>query len=430
MSRRHNTPAEVASLLATYVPDDFRSLIEPSAGDGALLLPLLDRLRKADRVTCVDCDTDAILTLKRSFESELGASAEFVCDDFLTWCQTQPPASYDCALLNPPFAGRSSDLVRLTAPEVIGAGHTVRVAPQETAFVLEAARLLRPGGRLLAILPASSVAGARWSWGRKRLMEIGNLIYVHELPPWTFDRVEARVYLLAFEKGSKQGNLQIRNHRLLDHDTILLTPEQYQRAGRLDYGYVEADQWLGGLQETHPNLGWKEVGSVSQITRGRESSPQSKSGVLHTVHFDKKRWTTPSQYPNPTDLAAAPADILVKRVGRDAALTFGRYFGEPMPFSDCILSLRPRNGVGSTQLLFAIRTLVGWRVGARLLEKSTGATYISAHTLSALTVPVHLNRQFPKLYRKYKRAIQMSDASASLEIEENVRQILGRETFV
>jgi tRNA1(Val) A37 N6-methylase TrmN6 len=113
------TPASIASIvvdLAAIGPDDI--VLEPSAGQGGLaqFLPF-------ERTTCIEisklhCD---ILTAK-------GFAA--VQSDFLAWASAAP--KFDRIVMNPPFSeGRA------------------------LAHLQVAANLLKPAGRLVAVLPAS-----------------------------------------------------------------------------------------------------------------------------------------------------------------------------------------------------------------------------------------------------------------------------------
>lgn len=114
------TPEAVASLAADLADiGDTDTVLEPSAGQGdlAAFLP-------ADRTTCVDLATLNVEVLKAKGYRAVRA-------DFLEWSRKEA-TRYDRVVMNPPFSqGRA------------------------VAHLEAAARMVKPGGRLVAILPAS-----------------------------------------------------------------------------------------------------------------------------------------------------------------------------------------------------------------------------------------------------------------------------------
>src|SRR5208283_2214078 len=148
---RHETPREIAQLLARYAPKKLRSVLEPAAGSGVLALPFI--LRNTARVIqLLDVDSGVINKLEASFGNN--PSVAIGKHDFLVWSSRHGGGynrRFDCIVMNPPFAGKAADQVGIA---VAGSAHP-RKASLEAAFVYRAAHLLRAGGRLLAILPAS-----------------------------------------------------------------------------------------------------------------------------------------------------------------------------------------------------------------------------------------------------------------------------------
>lgn len=116
------TPAPVAILACEMLGDiNGKKLLEPSAGHGALARVA------ASRGAVVDC----IEVLEESYQ-RLAAMPQFAIvakGDFL---QTNPRMLYDCVLMNPPFAKQA-----------------------DIWHVDHAAKFLRPGGRLVAIMSAA-----------------------------------------------------------------------------------------------------------------------------------------------------------------------------------------------------------------------------------------------------------------------------------
>jgi hypothetical protein len=119
------TPEKLARICAELAEiGDTDTVLEPSAGQGdlAAFLP-------KDRTTCVEISPLHCAVLKaKGFEA--------VQADFLKWAETGP--KFDAVVMNPPFSeGRAR------------------------AHVERAAELVKPGGRLVAILPASA-KGKDW----------------------------------------------------------------------------------------------------------------------------------------------------------------------------------------------------------------------------------------------------------------------------
>lgn len=156
------TPATIARVCAELAQiGEQHQVLEPSAGQGDLAAWL-----PKERTTCVELSPLHCAILKaRGFNTVQG--------DFLAWAERQRPQSWDRVVMNPPFAdGRAR------------------------AHVEFAAGLLRPGGRLVAVLPASMrgkqlLAGCSHEWSR---------IYDNE-----FAGTSAAVVVLVADKEQQHG---------------------------------------------------------------------------------------------------------------------------------------------------------------------------------------------------------------------------------
>jgi predicted RNA methylase len=98
------TPADLAERIVTWalVPyaGSYRNLeiLEPSAGRGALVKPLL---RQRFDVTAIEIDPDNVSALKLLTDKVL-------CTDFLT-VDPENAGGYDLAIMNPPFEGGQTE---------------------------------------------------------------------------------------------------------------------------------------------------------------------------------------------------------------------------------------------------------------------------------------------------------------------------------
>lgn len=131
------TPESIARVCGELAQiGDQHQVLEPSAGQGDLAAWL-----PKERTTCVELSPLHCAILRaRGFNT--------VQADFLAWAEQQQPQSWDRVVMNPPFAdGRAR------------------------AHIEFAAGLVRPGGRLVAVLPASMrggepLAGFDHEWSR------------------------------------------------------------------------------------------------------------------------------------------------------------------------------------------------------------------------------------------------------------------------
>ncbi|MCK5945348.1 MAG: N-6 DNA methylase, partial [Planctomycetes bacterium] len=132
--------------------DDGRALriCDPAVGGGSFLLAAQQALRTSPaRCTGVDVDAAAVAIARQALPT-----AELRCADGLTTLEAE---SYDAVLTNPPWetmraadaAARGPELRRRFAHQGGSKLFTYRL------FVERAAQLLRPGGRLGMIVPAS-----------------------------------------------------------------------------------------------------------------------------------------------------------------------------------------------------------------------------------------------------------------------------------
>ena len=123
------TPGRIAEEMAEWAVADRSRVLEPSAGHGRLVQAALDR--RAASVVAVELDQDNFrrLTHGRPF----GDSVEAYHIDFLKvvdlWLADPAFLGFDAILMNPPFRNN-----------------------QDIRHVAAAARLLRPNGRLAAIV--------------------------------------------------------------------------------------------------------------------------------------------------------------------------------------------------------------------------------------------------------------------------------------
>src|SRR5688500_15644436 len=117
------------------------------------------------RVYCIDVDGAALRDCRQHVPDLARCKAHFIHTDFLQWKCAD--SSFDCIVMNPPFAARKRSEVKVEIGRPGRAEMCLRSAPIELAFVLKSIRLLKPGGKLLAILPSSAVSSGNQIWFRQ-----------------------------------------------------------------------------------------------------------------------------------------------------------------------------------------------------------------------------------------------------------------------
>ncbi len=433
--KRYDTPIEVATVLAKHAPKRITSLLEPSVGQGILLEPLLIRSKGyLKKVVCIDIDANILKQVKNKFKPLLGKVLNVLHTDFLEWslfaiCKKR--MRFDCIVMNPPFSGRIKDLVRLDlAEEFPGLGKGCRAVPIEVAFIVRALRLLDHGGTLLAVVPATLVSSLRTSWLRLYLMKLGAVDYVHELPKRTFKGVEARVYLFVYKKSAKQKNIIVCNHELIEPVKLIISKDDLNSEIRFDYSFHYAQKWYKRFMTSFPNLEWTKLDDIAFVYRGRVESPFGARNALHTCDYRNGFWHSENRYKHvlkdTSEEGIRSGDLLVKRVGRWCVQSIGKIVGhEKCACSDCLLIIRPKRMEMSSKLLFSLRVLLSAHEGSHLMERGTGATYMSEGDLRKLFVPIGLFRENPIIYTNYQHAIACMQINFMKEIEYQVRQIYG-----
>jgi len=119
------TPKELAARVVDRADVSGKTVLEPSAGHGALAVACLER--GAKHIDCVEINPDAyrILNHKLHLNAQRKGSWNVHCCDFLGW---SPSPIYDRVVMNPPFT-----------------------KGQDLKHIQQAIKFLRPGGLLVAI---------------------------------------------------------------------------------------------------------------------------------------------------------------------------------------------------------------------------------------------------------------------------------------
>lgn len=431
------TPLEVAKALAKYAPKGIQSILEPSVGNGVLLESMYRRLKSVEKIVCVDIDKNALMNARTKLEGRFGSRLATIQRDFLQWSAENMEAYldfFDCIIMNPPFGGKKSQTKKIDLKKEINHKTSAfRATPIECLFILRSVRMLKQGGRLLAIVPSSMVSAISTSWIRKYLLESGSILCVHELNKFTFEKVEARVYLFVFEKSTDRKNVLLCNHDVLKPDKLRISREVLDPEYRLDYRYHEAINAYDVIVNKNTRLNWKSLSTLAQIYRGSVNSPFVKGVAVHSTHYENGFWSFSNIVESPLDgeRIVKGKDLLMKRVSRNCAKTIGPVGSGPKSLcSDCVLIIRPNQTISSIRLLFSLKVLFTFQFGANLVERGTGATYVTEESLSNLKIPYALAATYPDLFLRYEEAVQKRNFSEMIQIENTACSLIEEESIL
>ncbi|OGV59069.1 MAG: hypothetical protein A2283_03775 [Lentisphaerae bacterium RIFOXYA12_FULL_48_11] len=424
---RFDTPPEVANILCRHLPKTFKSILDPAVGAGTLLFPALKMIAKQDcKVIAVDIDKTALQQAKANLISNVAIAPKFICDEFVQWSmkkavQRNLSNYFDCIVMNSPFLGRIKDWISLDLSH--DSKQVTRKVPIEVAFLYRSLQFLKRGGRLLAVLPASVISSQTNEWIRNELLINGSIEIVHELPRFSFPKVESRMYLFVYVKGCKKTHIELRNHDITTPKKMILHKNDLDRRHRLDYSYYEVNQKYKSLIQSE-SLQWIKLSSVTDIIRDRNRL--KKDDVIHTWCYRDCRWYRPRKYRSMDKASGIPVrqgDILITRVGRKCSTTIGmiKKNASGCMMSDCVLAIRPKTPSDAMKLLFVLRSTFCNSNGASLMERGSGASYISAHDLGELHIPWNLPEVYKRQYDSYRSAILAGDAVAMLAVEDEIK---------
>lgn len=168
------TPAPLAARMAALGNVRDKHVLEPSAGEGALVRAALDA--GAKRVTWYEIDEVAAAKIPEA-PNVAGGCFDFLCDIL---CDTimRDAGPFDVVLMNPPFSGQ-----------------------QDINHVLGALSLLKRGGNLVAIM--SPTAFTRTTKKTELFLDAISLhdYATTEIPSGTFEHTDVRTVLLSLTKS-------------------------------------------------------------------------------------------------------------------------------------------------------------------------------------------------------------------------------------
>jgi hypothetical protein len=189
------TPPDLASAVVQALePSPDQSWLDPCVGTGAFPRALSERGLKPEKITAIDLSpmaesADVLATVARGV-------------DFLSYARTCVQ-KFDRIIANPPFLSlsRAPELVRIAAADLSGLeGERVHGSSNLWyVFLCASIRLLRPGGCLAYILPASSEYADYAGPIRRRLPGMFEHFKVHRSSTPLFEQVrDGSVVLIGY----------------------------------------------------------------------------------------------------------------------------------------------------------------------------------------------------------------------------------------
>lgn len=406
-------------------------ILEPSAGAGSLVWPVLQRAPSTSHVVCVEIDRAKANQLRRGLGRAKHAptrctviNGDFLSADVHRRVNALAPSGYDCVVMNPPFLSKRLGGVRRQGP-----ASAQGAKPLELQFIEAALHLLSERGTLLSILPWSVVAGADGREFRQRLQASGCIRMVHELPKGTFFGIDEGVFLLVLTRGMRTTHVSLRNHRLYKPEAIDLRFDVDDRRDghRLDFAYHDAAMRLQAAQRRAQRHPWVQLGDVATVSRGLCRGGTDWPTVLHTSSRHGRFWHSPADPANrpASSHVLTSRDILMARVGRNLASSAGILVGPAVTkWSDCVLRIRPRGRTDRSALLLALRVVLNHSRFTPLVVRGLAARYTTPTDLEALRLPLSSTVAKKSLLSDYREALARRDAFVCELIEDEMAELL------
>ena len=208
------TPAPVVELAVKIIrPKASERVIDPACGSGSFLLSAIRHIGRGSprgRISDsalnahgIEFNPDVALAAKLLMEIEGGSESNIICANAL--CIEEQHNSFDIALTNPPFGSRGKvedpsilekyDLGKKWEPLNKAAGNEAWQAPQDSVlcarppeilFIEKCLKLLKPGGRMAAVIPDGLLQNPSLAFVRHWIKSKAGVAGVISLPPETF----------------------------------------------------------------------------------------------------------------------------------------------------------------------------------------------------------------------------------------------------
>ncbi|AFM35524.1 MULTISPECIES: N-6 DNA methylase [Stutzerimonas stutzeri subgroup] len=355
---RYYTQNAISRFLVELFPHESPLFVlDLGAGEGALSLAASTKWSNADLITIdVDSVASQVLT-ERLLAGEFRGKHHHLPDDALGLNLKDSLAArsigpLDVAICNPPFlipkwcddyssiledAGFSGSLPAITTTDAAA------------LFLAQNMRLIAEGGSLGIIVPDSLVCAEKYLGFRSSLLDKYDVLQAIRLPRGSFVGTDALAHILVISKRKPTSGLVRLSCLPSEHGGLLnMTVDRDLAAKRLDFFYHSAQ-----MLNNNSTIILSDV--IIDLRRGSLNSAEVRSAesfVLHTtdinanmlgkwVDFSKRKFA-PGKVPRITSIAE-PGDIVIARVGRNAAEKVIGISGGPVALSDCLYRVRVKD---------------------------------------------------------------------------------------
>lgn len=390
------TPIDVVNILKKHLPRFLGDVLEPSAGEGALLESIESSSNQYKSLTLVDIDPNKceILRVKHP-------AAKVQRKDFVTW--ELGDKRFDTVIANPPFHARPGKDTEYDGNFI----------PIEFAFVKKSISLLKEGGFFLAILPSSVIASDLGSELRSTILGM-DVRYCYELPAYSFKGVEGGFFIIILRKAKGSGPIRLR---LIEgggrHTNLVLSrAEIITRKNRLDFSYHSTFFGSSNYFTDLEKFNLFEY-SFRSVKRGSVRSGYKRNGVIHSTSFNNGFW---SEY------SGDESDYVIscQRVARSAHLSFGLLHKSLVgSCTDCVITFEVPEGL-TLATLFYMRVMFSSERGRKYLLRGTGSKYMSLNDLRDIRL-FDICKIFRTEFSSYKNHYIKSEYSEVIKIENMVR---------
>lgn len=270
------TPGPVATFLADWaLAEGARTILEPSAGDGAFVEAVGKRLGPDGRIDAIELHGDEASKIRARVPG-----ADVATGDVFTWYSVDRDGTYDAVVGNPPFIRYQ------TFPEAHRAAgfaimHLEGLRPNRLTnawvpFIVLATRALRPGGRLAMVVPAELLQVTYAGELRAYLARSYSELTVVTFRRLVFDGIQQETVLLL---GTRSASTPPASMSFVELDQAEdLTAELVKTAERVPVALDHArEKWtqyylsayeLGIIRELEASEALTTLGELAQVDVG------------------------------------------------------------------------------------------------------------------------------------------------------------------
>lgn len=346
MSDQFFTPPSVAKSLVSFLRKKNEECIADfAAGDGELLRAAQCKWPDA-RFVATDIDRRFVGKLRRRFPSWSVGNCDFLSQRSRNACNAlrELKSGASLILLNPPFTCRGS---KTHCVEFGGAEMRCSTA---MAFVLNSLSCLSIAGRLVAVMPASSLTSQKDSRAWRVLSAEYSIRTIATYDLTTFNNCAANTIVVRLRRG--RGEAKVPS--LIGHQSV---GERLRFPVAIIRGCVPMHVAKNGL-----------AGPPFGIVHTTDLRGRKLTSVQHSIREKRRSVIGPA--------------VLIPRVGRPSIAKCVLYLGrKPIVLSDCVYALR----CNSSQDAMALRERM---INAMDMVSShyhgTCAPYLTVRDLSAI----------------------------------------------